>query len=127
MSVLLKLQSNRYGFWCPGCEMVHIVRTKSNIGWQFNNDIEKPTFHPSILTSGVKPLTDDEHERIMKNESVPVRHFYCHSFVENGKIKYLSDSEHNLRDKTIDMEPVVEDDLFYPLNHVNHLERQDHV
>lgn len=34
-----------YLFYCPGCDDIHIVGD----GWQFNGNLESPTFSPSIL------------------------------------------------------------------------------
>lgn len=35
-------------FWCPGCNRAHSIK----IGvWQFNGDVEKPTFSPSVLAT----------------------------------------------------------------------------
>lgn len=53
--------------------------------WTFNGDLEKPTFSPSML--------------IYPNPM----HGRDHFFVRDGKIEYLSDCEHNLAGKTIDM------------------------
>ena len=53
-------------------------------GWSFNGDFEKPTFRPSML---VHP--DGLHQR-------------DHFFVTDGKIEYLSDSEHDFAGKTVD-------------------------
>lgn len=53
--------------------------------WTFNGDYEKPTFRPSMLLDA----------GILGKRS----HFY----VTNGKIQYLSDCEHSMAGKTIDM------------------------
>jgi len=73
---------------CPACECSHIFYTnlsnpKQN--WTFNEDIDKPTFSPSML---VYP------SNIQKR---------CHSFVRDGKIQYLKDCDHDLRGKTVDL------------------------
>ncbi len=80
MAILKALDFGRgrkgYRFWCPGCEMNHAVATEGGEPvWSFNNDPERPTFGPSIR----------------------VRHAgLCHSYVEAGKIRFLSDSTHGL-------------------------------
>lgn len=66
--------------FCPGCQCAHLFSMK----WEFNNDIEKPTFHPSMLV----------HYPDGKS---------CHSFVTNGKIEFLRDSFHSLAGKTVDL------------------------
>ena len=73
-------------FWCKGCKMHHGVYVDKNkpIHWEFNGDYYKPTFRPSVLVT---------------NEQVR-----CHSFITDGKIQYLSDCNHELSGKTIDLE-----------------------
>lgn len=77
---------NSVWFYCPGCKTNHRIVTDK---WTWNGDKDKPTFSPSILVTGYI------------GENQPVR---CHSFVKEGKIQYLGDCEHHLKDKTIDME-----------------------
>lgn len=68
----------RYGFFCPGCNCSHSF----NDSWQFNGDFNNPTISPSILVTGEKR---------------------CHSFVKDGKIKFLSDCDHELKGQTVDL------------------------
>ena len=76
-----------YTFWCPGCKEVHVVYTHESqpIHWEFNEDVDKPTFKPSIL----------RHE----SKTEP----RCHSFVEDGKIRFLGDCEHDLKGQTVEI------------------------
>lgn len=76
-----------YYFWCPGCQEAH----SPNHTWQFNQNVEKPTFHPSILVQG-------------KDDSGGQKR--CHSFVRDGQIQFLGDCTHELRGKTVPMEPI---------------------
>lgn len=62
-------------FYCPGCESLHQISD----AWEFDGNLESPTISPSIL---VRPNT-------------------CHSFVRNGMIEFLSDSEHHLSGQTV--------------------------
>lgn len=81
---------------CPGCQAEdqssgHIFYLKMNDGgpgWTFNGNFEKPTFSPSMLAR--TPTTR------------------CHSFVTDGKIKYLDDCTHPLKGQTVDL-PEIED------------------
>lgn len=66
--------------WCPACKILHALPK----GWQFNNDLEKPSFNPSfkhthwkigichyILTDGVLIFQSDcSHD--MRGQSVPI-------------------------------------------------------
>lgn len=67
-------------FWCPGCDIAHGV----NSTWAFNEDYEKPTFSPSVLATG----SEWEGKR-------------CHSFVNQGRIQFLTDSTHDLAGQTV--------------------------
>ena len=44
-----------FTFWCPGCKGYHGVwtqpRPEGGPVWQWNGNIESPTFHPSLLIS----------------------------------------------------------------------------
>lgn len=53
--------------------------------WTWNGDTDKPTLHPSILTRGGE------------------RDARCHSFVQDGKVKFLRDCEHELAGQTVDL------------------------
>jgi hypothetical protein len=66
---------------CPACEYGHFF----DLGWTFNGDLEKPTFSPSMLVYG--------------GHNTP----RCHSFVREGRIEYLSDCEHSMAGKTVDL------------------------
>ena len=73
----------RFFFFCPGCKITHAFDQR----WEFNGDLEKPTFSPSLLT-----------EYPYGNPSKDVR---CHSFVREGKIQFLSDCTHELKGQTV--------------------------
>lgn len=65
---------------CPGCGMAHLFDNR----WTFNGDINKPTFSPSMLA------------RWPENN-------ICHSFVTNGKIRFLGDCTHSLKNKEVEL------------------------
>lgn len=76
-------------FWCPGCDSAHQVRWNADgasNAWSWNGDTEAPTFQPSVLVMGGPPGTPR-----------------CHSFVTDGRIQYLPDSEHPLAGQTVDL------------------------
>lgn len=55
--------------------------------WTWNGDTEFPTVKPSILTRGGR-------------ENNPV---ICHSFVNDGKVQFLSDCTHEFANQTLDL------------------------
>jgi hypothetical protein len=82
------LPETSYTLWCPGCEDVHRI----NDGWQFDGNLEAPTFSPSILTHWGKYQRDHSYKR-----------FTCHSFIRSGMWEFLTDSDHALAGKTVPM------------------------
>jgi hypothetical protein len=100
-------------FWCPGCQEHHFFDSR----WEFNGDMVKPTFAPSLLTRFVKipprdPATDDfprgEDGEYLKDASgrlAGAKDMVCHIFVRNGQIEYLGDCTHDMAGKTVPMVP----------------------
>ena len=75
-----------YMFWCPGCKFTH---SYDLIRWTFNNDMENPTFHPSLKYEG---YLSEHYPRDL-----------CHMYLTDGKINYLNDCTHDLVGQTVDM------------------------
>ena len=77
-------------FWCPGCECGHAFYTRpcepGGPVWSFNNDMNSPTFSPSLL-----------------NKYPDGR--VCHLFLRSGHIQFLGDCFHRLAGQTVDMVP----------------------
>jgi len=69
-------------WWCPGCGCAHCINFVNDIrpAWSWNGDAEKPTLHPSVLSTGQKR---------------------CHCFVRDGKIEFLNDCTHDLKGQTV--------------------------
>lgn len=91
MAKVLKIDNvdGEYIFYCPGCEKPHLFDKR----WEFNGDIEKPTFSPSLLCN-------PDHEATR-----------CHSFVRSGFVEYQGDCYHELAGKTVEI-PEWSDDLW---------------
>lgn len=60
---------------------------KGTSNWTWNGDVESPTLKPSILTR--LPTGADD--------------VICHSFVNDGKIKFLPDCTHEYAGQTLDL------------------------
>jgi hypothetical protein len=76
--------SPEFIFDCPGCGCGHWFKTTCDTPrWSWNGDFERPTISPSI---------DVDRDRADRR---------CHSFVENGDIRFLNDSYHALRGQTV--------------------------
>jgi uncharacterized protein DUF6527 len=75
-----------YTFYCKGCEEMHRFLIQGRMVWQFNGDMDRPTFTPSLKydwQDGVKLKC-------------------CHLNMTAGKIFYHNDSTHALKGQTID-------------------------
>lgn len=92
LSPILERADDQLFFLCPGCEMLHPVRvdrTSQLPSWDWNGDVNKPTFSPSILVQFNWGEKREERR--------------CHSFVRDGRIEFLSDCTHALAGQTVDL------------------------
>jgi hypothetical protein len=78
-------------FWCPGCKKPHPYRVLRHPNepvntpvWDFNGDVERPTFSPSLLVNA----SGKYGKR-------------CHLFLTDGQLQFCSDSEHALAGQTV--------------------------
>jgi hypothetical protein len=71
-----------YWLFCPGCKAAHRI----NNSWDWDGNLETPTFNPSILSILDRPVPDR-----------------CHSFIRDGVWDFLSDSTHDLAGQQIPM------------------------
>jgi hypothetical protein len=105
-------------FRCPGCNEPHMVRVGEGPSprWLYNNDPERPTFAPSILVRGIAApdgtemteAEEAEYDAILAKGGVEAAFASrfgtcCHSFVEEGRIKFLGDCTHALVSQTVDL------------------------
>lgn len=105
MAVIKQVRPGVYMFFCKGCGYDHYIWTKAEEKgkpeWKFNEDLDKPTFTPSVhITTGSfaqKGFVDPP-------EIPPTR---CHFFITNGMIRYLGDCTHNLKNQTIQLENIL--------------------
>jgi hypothetical protein len=76
--------------WCPACQALHMIAVApSPVSWSFNEDLEKPTFSPSIRCF----TTYSEGNELLPNGETRT---LCHYFLTEGEISYCSDSPHAL-------------------------------
>lgn len=85
-------------FFCPGCKCEHGVWTSkpasNGARWNWNGDMVKPTFAPSLLITSSWQTEAGQQRRV------------CHSFVSDGQIQFLADSTHALAGQTVPLPPV---------------------
>ena len=78
----------QYWFWCSACREYHIF----DDSWKFNNDMEKPTFSPSLIYPN------------RKNKK-------CHLWIKDGMITYFKDCNHSLAGFEMPMSDIPEHEL----------------
>lgn len=84
--------NGEYYFQCPGCKNLHGINSRD---WNFNNNLESPTFYPSYL--------------IGRHSSPTARDFAinrCHSYITDGKIQFLTDCHHDLAGQTVPLKDI---------------------
>lgn len=98
-------------YWCQGCRGIHGVTIEGPGAWGFNGDFDKPTFTPSVLTTGVLyELKADGMERDLgrpvRDESGAPRRLICHTFVADGMVQFLGDCGHEFGGQTLPLPPL---------------------
>lgn len=85
-----------YYFDCPGCNSEHRLtvrphKAEDGASWEFDGDLERPTFLPSI----------NDRVDFSPGSGKPAK--VCHSFVTDGSIRFLSDCSHSLAGQTVEL------------------------
>lgn len=91
-----------FAFFCPGCEDVHHVTTDP-FGWTWNGDCEKPTIQPSVKVTYRHPKGYTNENPAPVGYDGPYVEDVCHSFVTDGRIRFLTDSTHALAGQTVNL------------------------
>ena len=60
----------------------------------WNNNVIEPTFTPSLLVNASDPA------------------LFCHLFLTDGKIQFLGDCFHDLKNQTVDMVDISEPEIW---------------
>lgn len=94
-TVLLPIENStgRYVFFCPGCKANHIINTNPENNpyvHVLTGTLSRPTIRASVLSKGDKQVGKP----------------HCHSFVTDGKIRFLNDCTHELAGKTVNLPPL---------------------
>ena len=83
-----------YRFYCPGCQRAHHYYTGPG-QWTFNENLEKPTFTPSLRVFVPAHDNPDMPGQRVAEKTV------CHLFVTDGNIVYCGDCDHALNGQTV--------------------------
>lgn len=82
-----------YRFYCPGCERAHVYYVGPN-QWEFNGNLEKPSFTPSLRNYHPAYVDPDTGQKVPEKT-------LCHLFVTDGQIVYCGDCPHALSGQTV--------------------------
>ena len=93
--------------WTPS-GMERSPHEAGRAAWNFNGNLDRPTFAPSLLwrTGHFVTGTPPSDCRLCKGAAAERRTSYCgvcHSFVRDGRIEFLSDCTHALAGQTVDL------------------------
>jgi hypothetical protein len=109
---LRSIEGDRIGFWCPGCDEMHVIVAAPG-RWTFDGNVDAPTFSPSILVRGwdftEKGRADYEawcaagHPKREGAPGFDSRPTVCHCFVRAGQIQFLGDCTHAAAGKTVEL------------------------
>ena len=107
-SKLRQLEGGKVSYWCPGCDMAHVLTVEPGGPgpcWFWDRDPDKPSFSPSVLVkyeSWHPPVT---RENLAEWKRAPWRQErrvnICHAFVTDGQVQFLDDCTHALKGKTV--------------------------
>jgi hypothetical protein len=105
--ILRRTSEDRVAIWCPGCASSHVIDV-SPAGWRWNGSADAPTFTPSLLVRSGHHLPDHDggscwctYNAAHPSEPAPFTCGRCHSFLEDGKIRFLADCTHALAGQTV--------------------------
>lgn len=92
VSAVLRKVDGGYAHWCPGCREAHAIHTERpnhcNARWNFDGNVARPTFSPSINIFARDPEGEIPDER-------------CHYFLKGGMLEFLGDCTHALAGQTV--------------------------
>ena len=100
VSAFLRRGTDAYYHWCPGCGKVHQLPDT----WQFNGDLNKPTFSPSFRHSGKWALVDDKGKFTGEWKRDPdgkALDWCCHYILTNGVLNFCGDCTHEMRSQKV--------------------------
>ena len=72
-------------------------------GWQFNGDVNKPTFTPSVKITGKQKIVVDGKWSggwVRGPDGAPVD-FCCHYILTNGVLNFCGDCTHKLKNSSV--------------------------
>lgn len=112
---LRSMEGGKVAFMCPGCGELHALTVDPPAGhrgprWAYNGNPDAPTFTPSIKVTGKQcEIVDGEWTgNWVLDENGNAKDMCCHSFVTDGRIRFLGDCTHELADQTVELPDIEE-------------------
>lgn len=100
VSAKLRRMSDAYAHWCPGCQDIHRLPDS----WQFNGNVDRPSFTPSFKHSGYQVVKDANGkwtgEWVRDDRGNPVPEV-CHYTLTDAMLNFCADSTHALAGKSV--------------------------
>lgn len=93
VSAKLRRAEGGYIHFCPGCQERHRLPD----GWEFNGDLDRPSFSPSFLHMGKRFEAYDDRGVGIGPEMTRI----CHYILTDGLLRYQPDSWHDLAGATV--------------------------
>lgn len=102
------LEGGAVAFLCPGCGEFHHVTVDGSRGWTYNGNPDAPTFQPSVLVRTGHYMDGHSGEcwcdvNKRRGGDPDFVCYRCHSYVTDGRIRFLNDSTHALAGQTVDL------------------------
>lgn len=111
---LRSAQDNNLLYWCQGCGHEHRIQYGEGTGprWTWDGNVDKPTFSPSVLVTGINQDMDDAtqaayDEFVSKPGGTyaaladPRFRTVCHTFIVAGMVQFLGDCTHEFAGQTL--------------------------
>lgn len=102
----IQYSPSQYGltYWCQGCRELHQVITSGPGAWEYNNNPDAPTFHPSVKVTGLQIYQDDRGDwtgKWKKDASGNPIPLICHTYITDGMVRFLEDCTHEFAGQTL--------------------------
>lgn len=104
VSPYLRRVEGGYAHWCPACEEMHVIFDR----WQFNGNVQCPTFTPSVKITGKKTVKVNGRwtGEWVRGPDGKALDDCCHYFLTDGQIRFQPDCKHALAGKTVPLPPL---------------------
>lgn len=100
VSAKLRRTDRGFAHWCPGCGEIHVIFDS----WQFDGDLNSPTFDPSVKVTGKQGVVDQlghwTGEWVLGPDGKALDQC-CHYFLHAGRLQFLVDCTHGLAGQTV--------------------------